>query len=408
MHITANLEKKEITFIKICIRIIPVKIILFCRIKVLQMANVLSFVPYKIFPAKFGGQKCIAQFNEYFSEYHSLYCITIEANKPSAASYEIINKLSNSRLRYINIFYYRLIKKIIKENNITHIILEHPYFGWLTLLLKHFCHIKLVIHSHNIEAERFKTVGKWWWRILRYYERYVHKKADYTFSITGDDREYFISNYKITPEKISLITYGIPWNTLLPLEDEAEAKAYLLKKYVVEKGTTLYLFNGALDYKPNLEALENILTKINPLLIDSGMLYKIIICGKNLPGEMNDLKEYEDKNIIYAGFVDDISIYFKGADIFINPVTDGGGIKTKLVEALGYNLTAVSTKNGAIGIDEKICNGKLLLSENNSWESFASNMVKAIDITQPITHQFFDHFYWNNIAKKAAVIIEEL
>ncbi|MEO8110979.1 MAG: glycosyltransferase family 4 protein [Ginsengibacter sp.] len=372
------------------------------------MANVLSFVPYKIFPAKFGGQKCIAHFNEYFSEYHSLYCITVEDNKPSFASYEVINKLSNSRLRYINIFYFRTIKKIIKENNITHIILEHPYFGWLALLLKYFCKVKLVIHSHNIEAERFKTVGKWWWKILWYYERYVHRHADYTFCITDEDRNYFENEYNLSPQKISLITYGISWNTLLPLTDEAEAKAYLLKQYSLEKGTVLYLFNGALDYKPNLDALNNILKNINPLMAASGIVYKIIICGKNLPAEMNELKDYADKNIIYAGFVDDISIYFKGADIFINPVTDGGGIKTKLVEALGYNLTAVSTKNGALGIDEKICNGKLLVSGNNDWNKFTTNMLEAINVTQSIPKEFFDHFYWDNIAKKAAVIIEEM
>ena len=112
------------------------------------MANVLSFVPYKIFPANFGGQKGIAQFNEYFSEYHSLSCITVEENKPSYASYEVINKLGNGRLRYINIFYFGVIKKIIAANNITHVILEHPYYGWLALLLKRFCKIKLIIHLY--------------------------------------------------------------------------------------------------------------------------------------------------------------------------------------------------------------------------------------------------------------------
>ena len=219
---------------------------------------------------------------------------------------------------------------------------------------------------------------------------------------------YFLSEYNLSPKKISLITYGIPWNSLLPLSDEAEAKAYLLKQYFLEKGTVLYLFNGALDYKPNLDALNNILKNINPLMAASGIAYKIIICGKNLPAEMNELKEYAHENIIYAGFVDDISIYFKGADIFINPVTDGGGIKTKLVEALGYNLTAVSTTNGALGIDEKICNGKLLVSSNNDWQIFTANMLEAINVTQSIPREFFQHFYWDNIAKKAAVIIEEM
>ena len=123
---------------------------------------------------------------------------------------------------------------------------------------------------------------------------------------------------------------------------------------------------------------------------------------------MNELKQYADKNIIYAGFVEDISLYFKGVDVFINPVTDGGGIKTKLVEALGYNLNAVSTINGATGVDEKICNGKLLICGNTDWRSFAEKMQDAINITQPITHEFFDNFYWDNIAGKAARIVEEL
>ena len=75
------------------------------------MANVLSIVSYKIFPAKFGGQKGIASFNEYFSKYHALYCVTVEDNLPGYASYQIINAFSNRPLRYINIFYFGLVKK---------------------------------------------------------------------------------------------------------------------------------------------------------------------------------------------------------------------------------------------------------------------------------------------------------
>jgi hypothetical protein len=33
-------------------------------------------------------------------------------------------------------------------------------------------------------------------------------------------------------------------------------------------------------------------------------------------GRINELKEYGDKNIVYAGFVPDIEMYFKGADLF--------------------------------------------------------------------------------------------
>lgn len=369
------------------------------------MANVLSIVTYKILPPKLGGQKGIALFNQYLSKQVNLFCFTIKDNDPALAPYPVFNLLANKSSRYIDFFYFGLIKKIIRENKISHIILEHPYYGWMALLLKYFCKVKVIVHSHNIEAERFRTVGKWWWKILWHYEKWVQQKADFTFCITEQDRKYFYEKYKIPFEKSAVITYGISWNTIPSAEEKSNAKSFLLKEYSLAAETRLFLFNGTLHYGPNLDAVKNILEKINPLFIQRNMAYKIIICGKGLPEELNELKNYTDKNIIYAGFVDDISVYFKGVDVFINPVNDGGGIKTKLVEALGYNLNAVSTVNGAVGVNENICNGKLFLCENEDWQSFADKMGVAIYAHQSISPLFFQHFYWENIAEKAATII---
>ena len=367
--------------------------------------NVLSIVPYKIFPARFGGQKTIASFNEYLSYHHNLTCITVIDNDPSQARYEILNILSNSPARYANIFYFKTIKKIIKEKNISHIIIEHPYYGWLALLLKHFCNVKVIVHSHNVESQRFRTVGKWWWQILWHYERFVHQHADFTFCITAQDREYFCKRYKIPYEKSAVITSGISWEIPPTDIERSTAKSQLLQTYGLSGNMILFLFNGNLEYGPNLDAVKNIVNHINPLFLKKGVDYKIIICGKGLPGEMRELKDFRDKNIIYAGFVDDITIYFKGADVFLNPVTDGGGIKTKLVEALGYDLNAVSTINGAIGVDEKICNEKLLVCRNDDWHQFTDAMVLAANVCRSIPGEFFRHFYWGNIAKKAADIL---
>ena len=364
------------------------------------MANVLSIVSYKIFPSKFGGQKGIANFNEYFSRYHTLYCLTVKGNSTTNAPYTIINKLSNSRFRYVNIFYFGLIKRIIKEQKISHVIIEHPYYGWLGVLIKRFCKVKLIIHSHNIEAERFKTTGRWWWKILWHYEKNVHKNADFTFCITGNDRQYFTDVYKINPDKTAVITFGISWNSTPSSQERLHAKEVLVNKYGLKEDTVLYMFNGVLDYHPNFEAVKNIIYKINPIFSKINNNYKIIICGKNLPAEMDELKAYADNNIIYAGFVDDIAVYFRGVDVFINPVTDGGGIKTKLVEGLGYNLNAVSTENGAIGVDPNICNGKLLITENNDWEGFSSKMLQAILSTDQSVKTFLIIFIGTILQRK--------
>ncbi|MBK7885593.1 MAG: glycosyltransferase family 4 protein [Chitinophagaceae bacterium] len=160
-----------------------------------------------------------------------------------------------------------------------------------------------------------------------------------------------------------------------------------------------------MNYKPNLDAVDIILKEINPLLLaEKNFKYKIIICGKNLPASYNELKDFSDKNIIYAGFVDDIALFFKAADIFINPVTDGGGIKTKLVEALGYNVSVISTANGAIGIPLTITGEKMKVLENDDWKKFAGKIIECNDASD-IPPEFFDHFYWGNVAKKAAAAI---
>ncbi len=370
------------------------------------MANVLSLVSYQIFPSKTGGQKGIALFNKYLSAFHTLTCVTVKKNDPSFADYKILNVLSNNKLRYINIYYFFLLKRIIKRNRIAAIIIEHPYYGWLGILLKTYTKIKLIVHSHNIEAYRFKTIGKWWWRILWLYEKHIHQQADHSFCISEEDRKYMISRFKIEPGKCTVVTYGIEWDRPPAPEERAACKKTLQHKHGISENASLYLFNGTLDYQPNFAALKIILNEINPSLQSLNFDYKIIICGKNLPAEMNELKAYENNNIIYAGFVDDVSIYFKGVDIFINPITDGGGIKTKLVEALGYNLTAVSSCSGAFGVDAEICNGKLLLIKDHDWEAFAREMYKAKTISSSITQKYFDHFYWTNIAKKAAQIID--
>jgi glycosyltransferase involved in cell wall biosynthesis len=368
------------------------------------MANVLGLVSYKIFPAKSGGQKNIAVFYKYFCAFHKLICVTIKDNDPSYANYIVLNTLSNSRLRYINVLYFFTLQRIIKSYKVTHLLIEHPYYGWLALLLKKFCRVKFVVHSHNIEASRFKSVGKWWWRIMLRYEKYIHQHADKTFCITEEDRQFMINYYKVNPQKCFVTTYGIEWNQPPGAQQRKEAKRFLQTKYSISQNSVLYFFNGRLDYPPNLEAVKIILNDINPILQSLQYEYKIIICGKNLPMEIQQLNAYN--NIIYAGYVDDIDVYFKGTDIFINPIISGGGIKTKLVEALGYNLTSISTITGAIGVDEKLCNGKLLLVNDGNWQRFAIRMKEATLISASVDEKYFEQFCWKNIAKKTAKSME--
>ncbi|HEY4876423.1 MAG TPA: glycosyltransferase [Puia sp.] len=369
------------------------------------MATVISIVSYPFLPAKTGGEKFVAYFSKYFSNYHQLTCITTKKNNPEFADgYEVLNIISNSKWRYINIFYFFTIRKIIKQKKATHLLIVQPYYGWLAVLLKWFCNVKLIVLSHNIEGLRWKTLGKWWWRMLSQYEKFTHRQIDYNFFVQDEDKKYAIEKFGLDPSKCIKVTYGIDWNKIPDLQELQKAKQQIRTAHNISPEKKILFFNGAFNYKPNLDALKRIIDIINPLLQQEiNFNYCLIICGMKIPAE---IISSQFPGIIIAGFVDDVSVYFKGAEVFLNPITEGGGIKTKLVEALGYNLNAVSTQHGAIGINPDWCNNKLQICENSDWKFFVELTVKLSTYIADIPEIYFEHFYWRDITKKAAEFIE--
>lgn len=365
--------------------------------------KVLCLAPYNFLPAKMGGQKCINVLLTFMAKYVPLICVTIKNNNKGAAGYPVLNILSNSPLRYINIFYFFKFRKLLRQHSITHLQIEHPYYGWLAVLLKKICGVKLVLHSHNIEGKRFKSVGKWWGGLLLAYERWVHRTVDYLFYITEEDRNYAVKHFGIAPSKTLIVPYGVEQNAPPTTEEREQAKQILVDRYDLQGFETLLLLNGAFNYKPNLDALKFVIEELNPILAGiKGFTYRIIICGKDIPA---DILKNKYPNMHVAGFVDDIETYFIGSDIFLNPISGGGGIKTKLVEALGYDLSAVSFKDGAIGIPPAVVGDKLIAVADGDVAAFAGaiNLLKSKKSHIPVS--YFDFFNADIVGENAALFL---
>ncbi|MBC7903748.1 MAG: glycosyltransferase family 4 protein [Gemmatimonadaceae bacterium] len=362
--------------------------------------KVISLVPYKIFPAVTGGQKNIAIFNEYLSKQCSLVCVTVKSNSPSAASYPVLNIIEDGSLRYINPFNFFRLRRIIRSQQATHLIIEHPYWGWLGMMLKWSTGIHLTVHSHNIESVRWRSLGKGWWWIMRWYEGMTHRNADASFFITSEDLDYAVRQYGVAAGKCIVISYGIERHSPPAASERTLSRDILRAKHNIPSDSRIILFNGTLSYAPNAEAIDSILKWINPLLVSSGLKYRLLICGRGLPEKYGGLKNID--NLIYAGFVEDIELYFKGADLFINPVNTGGGLKTKLVEAIGFDLAAVSSASGAAGVPAWVSGIKLKIVENDDWVGFAMAVKSALtEEMVSTTESFYQYFSWKNIAKRA-------
>ena len=239
-----------------------------------------------------------------------------------------------------------------------------------------------------------------WW-----YEKIAHQHADINFFIQQKDMRYAVEKYNLLPVKCGVITYGIEIEKSPSPEERSKAKKTIQQQLNISAEKKILLFNGSFNYAPNLHALQAIMDKINPLLQKADFNYQIIICGKDIPAAYLELLLQKNTGILYAGFVEDISLYFKAADLFINPVLTGGGIKTKLVEAIAYGCPAVSTHSGSEGIDAAIAENMLQVCADNNWAAFTTTILNWNTATAKTPEIFYTHFYWGHIVQLALTYI---
>lgn len=362
-------------------------------------------MPYQYLPYFSGGQKSIAQFLEYLGYQTDLSVITVPGNDETlAASYKLFPLLKKKASRYYDRSLISKISKFVKEQSTETIIWEHPYYAWLAFRVRKKTGVRTIFHTHNIEYKRFRSLGKWWWPILRIYEKWCFKKADYLFFIAPEEMEFAIKKWKIDPAKCQVVPFGVPIST--NPEDKGECKKIICENHGIDSSENILLFNGLLNYKPNLDALKAILENINPYLLQqTAFRYKILICGKGLPEEMNSLKSYAGKNIIYAGFVDDIETYFKGSDIFLNSVQSGGGIKTKMVEAIAFGTTVISTETGAAGMDRNAAGDKLIVVKDGDWKKFREAIIANSNNTSSSADGFYNIYSWEKIIQRIIKVL---
>jgi glycosyltransferase involved in cell wall biosynthesis len=280
------------------------------------------------------------------------------------------------------------IRKLLQKQNIRFVGLQHHYHG---LLLRPFLMglgIKTFVFSHNLEFQRWKSIGKWWWPIMKWTESYVYHWVDAVFFISHQESLAAPTIFNLPVDKCKHAPYPIDIS-------ESPAPRPLVRKQIAEElgishDDKLLLFFGPQTYLPNLRAVEAIVTKIHPILrLKASFVYHILICGGGLPNSHQQYKDLSSEGIHYLGFVPKIEDYVLSADIVLNPVNIGGGVKTKLVEAVAMGKTVVSSESGAQGVIAEAYGSKLVQVADEDWEAFAQAILDAMPRVQQVTPDSF-------------------
>ncbi|HEX2608192.1 MAG TPA: glycosyltransferase [Flavisolibacter sp.] len=364
------------------------------------MARLLSLVSFKIFPAHMGGQKGVALFYEYLKPYHEIFmAVSNDHWEGTTESYLTKALLYPNKRMLRNLFQLPALVRWIKTEKMDCIVAEHSYTAWLAFLLKLITGRPFLIHSHNMEAQRFRQMGRSWWKAYWRYEKWIHQQADHSFFISEEDKQLALSCFKLSNEKCTVVPYGI--EEYLPYPDARRELAEALQL----KGTYLFHFNGTMDYEPNIEAVEGLLYQLYPLLQKEAISFDLLITGKRLPAYLRrEIARLE--NVHYIEFAEDINHIYQACDLFLNTVNNNSGVKTKVIEAIGNQCKVISFQSGANGIPAELCGLYLSQVEDDNWTSFLDSVLSSLNKPPAaVPESFYKYFAWKYSIETAVAVI---
>lgn len=370
--------------------------------------NILALISYKVFPAQMGGQKGIADFYAYLSELDNIIIVASKNNQlsdiPFSKKYNFLFPHGKGILNILKLFF---VLQLIRSEQIDVIVVEHSYWGWYGYLLHLISHKPFIIHSHNIEAERFKIQHRKYWKMYAWYEKWIHQLCSHQFFKCEEDAAYAMQHWNIRASESSIIRYGTHMSALPIVAEKKIARKQLVQQFNLPDNACLLLFNGTLNYVPNMEAQTIIANTLIPILRNFHFHFCVLMCGKKLPEEwLQQLAEYPE--IHHLGFLENIDVVNAGVDALIHPGTIATGIKTKLVEALAQNTTVITTYAGARGIPPHITSTKLICVPDHDPMAFAKKIMELSHLADNTPNSFYAEFYWGNIAKQAHTILENV
>lgn len=219
----------------------------------------------------------------------------------------------------------------------------------------------IIVHSDNVESALIrelrskKSLAK---TILMFIdkllmplsEKYCGKYSDKMTFITEEDKSQSLK-YNLIPTSNKYIT--------LPV---------LLKKQKlkeIEKDNSV-LFTGSFDFYPNQHAFMRLIN-----LANANVNTKFVAAGRYLSKyiERGQIKLPSNMFIFSDISSDDMELLYRKSILFICPVSYGSGMKTKIAEALSYDLYVIADERSTFGYQAAVTN-RVLYKQSSDFFDF--------------------------------------
>lgn len=219
------------------------------------------------------------------------------------------------------------------------------------------------------------------------YEKSVFDLFKNKIIISGQDRDLMPFAEK---DKITIISNGVDTEYFKPINHK--------KDYDI-------LFNGNMNYPPNIESAEYLVHKILPLVRKKYPSVKTLISGTN-PNKR--ILALASETIKVSGWVNDIRENFARSKMLVAPMFLSIGLQNKLLEAMAMQVPCITSTlaNNAL----KAESGKSILIADTP-EQYAEHIISLLDNEQraaDIALHGYDYVYANFSWEKETEKLEKL
>lgn len=228
----------------------------------------------------------------------------------------------------------------------------------------------VVIDEHNIEHDLVRRVAqlersKARRAYLQLECRKVHREEVAAWRradgcvLTSDNDEQKLHD-EVPSARTRVVPNGVDLEYFSPAESAVD--------------TDSIVFVGAINYRPNSDAVVYLAERILPLVRRSRPRATLTVVGPGAPAEVRRLAGNGAVRIV--GRVPDVRPYMAAASVLTAPLRMGGGTRLKVLEGLAMAKAVVSTRVGCEGLDVRP-DLDLLVADDE--ETFAGCVVRLMD-----------------------------
>jgi len=256
-------------------------------------------------------------------------------------------------------------------------ILQHVPEGCRvpTLLVEHNIEHLLALQRFNVAETEYEKSHLWseYVKTLKF-EQLMWRRATVCVALTNEDK---ISMERLEPNiDVRMIPNGGDHHHDLCDRETLLSNGFedpLLKNSINDNSHPSILFVGNFAYEPNVDAALYFSKDIFPIILNRVPDARFFLVGNSPTPEICSLAS--NNQIIVTGRVPSLAPFYKYADTVVCPLRIGGGVKVKVLEALGWGKAIVSTSIGAQGID--LSHHKSIAVADDA-ETFAENVIRLL------------------------------